>query len=884
MALAAGTRLGPYTIQSALGAGGMGEVYKARDTRLDRFVAIKVLPADKLADPERKRRFVQEAKAASALNHPNIVTIYDIGSENGVDFIAMEFVAGKTLDETIPLGGLRIAEALKYAVQAADALAKAHAAGIVHRDLKPGNVMVTADGLVKILDFGLAKLAQPPVSAGDAVPTVAPGTSEGRIVGTVSYMSPEQAEGKAVDARSDIFSFGALLYEVVTGQRAFRGDTAVSTLTAILRDEPTPAAELRRETPAELGRVIRRCLRKDPARRFQTMGDLRVALEELKEEVDSGVLASPLPAARPRRATTSIAVVAGLTLAGAFAGWLFARRPAPAEVMERPVPLTGYQGDELQPSFSPDGNQVVFTWNGDKEDNYDIYLKLVGPGAPLRLTTDPAPDFSPKWSPDGRTIAFVRGGPGWNAVMLIPALGGRERTLMRFDFVTSPAGRFRGDDLLSWSPDGKWLVAAGARNAAPPMLNLISVDTGESRALTRPPAAAEGDAAPAFSPDGRSLAFARGLGINLAEIWVLALSDTLEPTGEPRKLRAEGEFPRQPQWMGDGREILYASGNLLRSSIYRMPADGSGPSQLIGALGDGAEGPAWSPASRRLVFSRHFMNSNIWRFDTQAKTAAPERLIASTFREAFPQYSPDGKRIAFYSNRTGLNQIWMCDADGTRAAPMTSMNGTITGTPRWSPDGQQISFDSNSGGDWQIYVMDAGGGKPRPLTSDHFANVISSWSRDGRWIYFMSRRSGEDQVWKIPSQGGSAVPVTRHGGTAAVESVDGRTLFFAKTIRGNLSSLWRMPVEGGDEVLLVPELFRYNFAVTEGGIYYDTMNAPDRPSVIEYLDFAGGKVTRLFTLTRPVDLGLAVSPDLRYVLFSQTDFAGSDLMLVENFK
>ena len=290
MSLSAGTRLGPYEILSALGAGGMGEVHKARDSRLDRFVAIKVLPADKLTGLERKRRFILEAKAASALNHPNIVTIYDVGSENGVEFLAMELIVGRTVEDLTPRDGFRIPEMLRYAVQAADALAKAHAAGIVHRDLKPGNVMVTGEGLVKVLDFGLAKLVQSFAGNGqqsDGAQTV--GASDaGLIVGTASFMSPEQAEGKPVDARSDIFSFGAVLYQMATGQRAFRGDTAMSTISAILRDEPKPVSDVRRDIPAELERVIKRCLRKDPARRFQTMADLKVALEELEEESDSG--------------------------------------------------------------------------------------------------------------------------------------------------------------------------------------------------------------------------------------------------------------------------------------------------------------------------------------------------------------------------------------------------------------------------------------------------------------------------------------------------------------------------------------------------------------------------------------------------------------------
>src|ERR1700687_4543829 len=267
-----------YEIVETLGRGGMGVVYKARDTHLDRFVAIKVLPLEKVADPERKRRFVQEAKAASALNHPNIVHIYDIAETDGIQFIAMEYVPCKTLDQMIGRKGLGLNEALKCAVQIADALARAHSAGIVHRDLKPGNIMVNEHGLVKVLDFGLAKLTEaPPPGEDDATRTMRPTTEEGKIVGTVAYMSPEQAEGKKVDARSDIFSFGSVLYEMVTGSQALYGDTKASTLAAILKDNPQPASQLADGLPREVERLISRCLRKELNQRLQHMDDIKIA-------------------------------------------------------------------------------------------------------------------------------------------------------------------------------------------------------------------------------------------------------------------------------------------------------------------------------------------------------------------------------------------------------------------------------------------------------------------------------------------------------------------------------------------------------------------------------------------------------------------------------
>jgi serine/threonine protein kinase len=309
-----GHTLGHFEILEKLGEGGMGVVYKARDTHLDRLVAIKILPADRVADRDRRRRFAQEAKTASSLNHPGIVTIHDITRHDGIDFIAMEFVPGRTLDRVIPRHGLGLKETLDDGVQIADALAVAHAAGNVHRDLKPANVMVTEQGQIKVLDFGLAKLVdRPGLPAWDISPTAslaAPVTEQGTIVGTVAYMAPEQAEGKTVDARTDIFSFGSVLYEMVTGQRAFQRDSPLSTLTAVLRDEPMPISKMTEGLPRELERVITRCLRKDPERRWQAMADVKVALRELKEESDSGALPATAPTGRlPRRAWAAAAAL-----------------------------------------------------------------------------------------------------------------------------------------------------------------------------------------------------------------------------------------------------------------------------------------------------------------------------------------------------------------------------------------------------------------------------------------------------------------------------------------------------------------------------------------------------------------------------------------------
>jgi len=856
-----GQMLSHYRILEKLGEGGMGEVYLAEDARLGRRVALKVLPRELADDPVRKARLTHEARAASALNHPNIVTLHDIGSEAGIDFLVMEYVAGKPLAELIPRQGMPVKEALRCAVQIADALGKAHAAGIVHRDLKPGNVMVTQDGLVKVLDFGLAIFDEAPLAK-----TKTRLTTEGAVLGTVGYMSPEQAEGKPVDARSDVFSFGTLLYELVSGRRAFERDSKISTLAAILNEEPKPLRELAPDLPPEFEQIIARCLRKDPARRFQHIDDVRVALEDLRQETVSH---APQRMLRWRRWTwLPVAIVAVLVLA--LVWWL---REPPAAGELRAVPLTSYPGPQSDPSLSPDGGRVAFVWNGEKQDSFQIYVMQIGEGTPVRITNHPGKPFNLAWSPDDRHIAFQRRVEGNRvAIMLVPPFGGAERKLAEISADASHG--------LSWTPDARWLAYSASNSPGePPSIWAISVETGERRRLTSPPVGpgAWGDGNASFSPDGRMLAFSRGENTDMARPYALRLSRDLRPEGEPRRLtgRYYGELIGIA-WLPGGREIVFGAGALPAYLLWRLGVSGRSDPVRLPNASEGAVLPVI--VRRRLVYSWHRQEVNLWRLDT--RTGERTMLIGSGAAHVnmIPQYSPDGRRIAFQSDRSGSLEVWTCDADGSSCLQLTSLGGPMLGAARWSPDSQAIAFDSRSNARPVAYVVAADGGTPRLLADDAY---VPSWSRDGRWIYFASSRSGRAEVWKMPAAGGPATQVTRNGGAATFESADGKYLYYDKNPWSDGDPIYRMPVEGGPEVEVVPRLHSWtDFGVTAKGVYF----VPDSRT-IRLLDPGSGRVSTMATFRKDVGWeGLCVSPDGRFVVSTEEDRVSSELMLVDNFR
>jgi serine/threonine protein kinase len=882
-----GRTISHYRILEKLGEGGMGVVYKARDIHLDRFVAIKVLPAEKVADPERKQRFVQEAKAASSLNHPNIITIYDIGQAEGVDFISMECVTGKTLDRLIPRRGMRLNEALKCAVQIADALARAHSAGIVHRDLKPGNIMVNEHGLVKVLDFGLAKLTEsPPANENAATRTMPLTTEEGKIVGTVAYMSPEQAEGKKVDARSDIFSFGSVLYEMVTGEKAFHGDTKASTLAAILKDNPRPASKLVDGLPREVERLISRCLRKEVNQRCQHMDDVKIVLEELKEESDSGVLGTAA-VSRPkprRRLTWTLSVVVALVIA-TVGVWLFRSKTEAPETPLVAVPLTSYPGNESSPSFSPDGTQVAFAWDGEKQDNWDIYVKQIGVEPPYRLTNDPAMDYSPAWSPDGRSIAFLREVSGKTAIMLIPQRGGSERILgeVNGSQLGSPFG-----PQLSWTPDSRWLVgttfAVGQHGGG---LRLYSTETGEQRPLSNPPTEEIGDTAPAVSPDGRTLVFSRvSPDFYNVTLWLLHLGEGYQPLGKEEKVQTGNMTNMGAAWLPDGNEFVFGSGTLPKFRLWRIAVSNGAIPKRINLDASNASEPAISRLGNRLAFATAKWDLNIWRIDLKGpgqKPGVPFRFISSTQVEYYSAFSPDGRRIAFVSQRSGTDEIWICDSNGSKTVQLTSFSGPEIYGPSWSPDSQNIAFTGvQKGMKDDIYSISVNGGAARRLTTHPAEDKWPYWSHDGKWIYFSSTRTGREEIWKMPSSGGEAVQITRNSGDMPKESPDGKFLYYMIGWPKE-ASVWRASVDGNQEAKVLDSV--HGWTVGREGIYFfrgpaDKMGHSD----ICFYEFATGQIRKVLTIQLPVFDDIAVSPDGRTILYPQSDESGSVLMLVEKFR
>ncbi len=734
-----GQTLGHYRIESNLGEGGMGVVYRATDTRLGRAAAVKVLHPHRMADPERRRRFVQEAKAASALNHPNIITIYEIDtastSAGPVDFIAMEYVEGRTLAEWIGRKPVRLGEALQCAVQIADALAKAHAAGIVHRDIKPANVMVTTEGLVKVLDFGLAKLTGPvePDSEGETrtlAPNDSPRTKEGAIVGTVAYMSPEQAEGGKVGARSDVFSFGSVLYEMVSGRPPFQGRSDLSTLSAILREEPKPLTET---GVGDLRKIIALCMRKDPERRFQHMADVRIALLDVKDALESGRAEST---AAPRRGfpapPVALAVVVVAAIAAAVAWWLSPRSvPAPGVVLTR---LTADAGLATDPAISPDGKLVAYASDrgatSGADGNLDIWVQQVASGQAMRLTRHAADDREPAFSPDGSTVAFRSEREG-GGIYVVSVLGGEEKLFAR-------QGR-----RPRFSPDGRqiayWIGNIGGSPAVPGTSKIYVVPAGPSGPGGSPrQLRAEFSAArhPIWSPDGKRILF---WGIRDPQAreeegdwWVSPLADGAPAvkTGAFDAFRRQGlERPQgsyhiiAAEWAALGDRVVFSAQSGDSVNLWELPVDGadgrvaSAPQRVTSGSGLELQ-PAAAPGGL-YVFSSLRDNIDIWALpaDTsRARVTGPmRRLTDSAAPDVYPALSARGRTLTFVSKRSGNPEVWAKDMESGKETAL-SVIPSSEGWPSVTGGGARVAYVAAPRR--ELYLAPAAGGLPEKVCDD----------------------------------------------------------------------------------------------------------------------------------------------------------------------
>ena len=550
-------------------------------------------------------------------------------------------------------------------------------------------------------------------------------------------------------------------------------------------------------------------------------------------------------------------------------------RPAPKSA----TPLTAYPGIQAQPSLSPDGSHVAFTWTGPDDNNYDIYIKLVGPGEPVRLTTAPERDVAPSWSPDGRQIAFVRYISRQHAsVIVIPALGGGVEYKVADLFLALVSN----DTALSWTADSKQIAVSGRfRESAPFGLWLVPLDGGPPRRLTNVGSEASYDAAPAFSPDRKRLAFIRAISPTRARVFVLPLTEQLQPSGTPVPVTDGKVAVHAIAWM-DNRRIVYSTGGYFARRLGILDLDSGGTTGVEG-FGEGAASLSIAP-NGTLVYERESAEVNLWRFGLIHGNSAPERLAASTYETWTPSYSHDGRRIAFATTRSGLEEVWIADSDGAHPIQLTRMGSGHTANPRWSLDDRAILFNSWSPRS-DLYTVAVSDGTVKRLTDQKLSNSVEpSWSRDGKWIYFGDDRTGRFEVYPIPVGGGATEQLTRNGGLHAEESVDRKWVYYSKDAESP-SSICRIPRDGGQETLMIDGLsYSTNFMPTEKGIYFISGEHEWGPATVEFYDFATARRKVLFAVQKPITWGLALSPDGRWLVHGLEDHVSSNLMLIEDLR
>jgi serine/threonine protein kinase len=761
MSLAPGTRLGPYEILSPLGAGGMGEVYRARDPRLRRDVAIKVLPSHLSSDFDRLSRFEKEARAVSALNHPNIVTIHEIAEAGSFRFLVMELVSGSTLRQLLAAGPMPFRKLLALAAQLAGGLARAHGAGIVHRDLKPENIMVTADGVAKILDFGLAKV-EPPRAEGSPssqLATETRGTEPGVVLGTVGYMSPEQASGRPLDFRSDQFSFGTILYEMASGQRAFSRATAVETLAAIVREEPAPLGSVRPDMPAPFRWVIERCLAKDPGERYSSTDDLARDLATLRDRLPE----TAAPVAAPSRSLRWM-MIAGWALAFLFLGLLLlssvrARRTStPSAGAEATITqLTNYGESEGPGAISPDGRQFAFV--SDKGGSPDIWVRQVSGGEPLQITRDDAIEADLAYAPDGESLYYATLGTERPTIWRIPALGGTSRKIVEGARYPSPAAdgkrlayaRARGPDFLIWVGKGS--------------IEIAGADGTDARKLYE----GKGIGPISWSPDGRRLAFTQAEFFEARNLHIL----DVESAQEHPVTRFPSGSVNSEAWLPDSRSLVYSreSQSVLGSTadLGILSSEGELLRRLTLAVNSRFIDPSVAANGKRLLSTTETYQNEVWRVplgpDPESNGKNAVRLLDSSWDPFWTQVSRDGATLLFNSTAAGSRNLWTMPLDG-KAPPrqITFLSGSVLTHSALSPDRSRVAYASHQTGVSKIWVANVDGSNAVALTDGPAQDFWPAWSPDGKWIAFGSLRGGNPQLWKVPSAGGKAEAITREGG------------------------------------------------------------------------------------------------------------------------
>jgi serine/threonine protein kinase len=850
MSLAKGTKLGPYEVLSPLGAGGMGEVYRASDTKLRRDVALKVLPEAFARNTERMARFEREAQVLAALNHPQIASIYGLEDSSGVRALVMELVEGPTLADRISRGPMALEEVLPMSRQIAEALEYAHEHGIVHRDLKPGNIKVTPDGAVKLLDFGLAKALESDFADADISksPTITmAATRDGIIIGTAAYMSPEQAKGKVVDKRADIWSFGCVLYEMLTGKTAFSGETTTDILAAVVRAEP-PWERLPRQTPGRIRELLRRCLQKESRARLQSIGDARIEIEEALRDQAKGATVETLAPATGRAWGLGAAALIGV-LAGVLLAWGIMRT---ARSKESSVPhlssvarLTHDPDYSQSPTWSPDGTMLAFSSN--RSGNYEIYVRRVEGGQEVNVTNDPAQDIQPDFSPDGNSIAFVStrssrtgmvqigstsgfdsrtfGGDIW----LVPALGGQARLMAR-------DGNFP-----AWNPGGsKVLYVSGRENHR--ALMEVTADGGAPRSVL-PAESSNWEVVRAqYSPSGRWITFENYDGQILImpasggqpRQLLKGQSHVWDPSGQrlyyaapgfsggTRLLSVEtderaGKLKGDPKPAGlvtailrdltissDGRHVaateLESSLNLTRLPLNASGEAPAGPEEMLSRGQVYDHGPAVSPDNKTVAYvSNRLGHNELWILHLDTRHLERLQLPGHDLGEWGPEWFPDGRKLkATRVSADGKSSLWVVSADGSHAEelvpPAVDMLPTNEGVPV-SPDGRTLTYSMMSGEFYQFFNFDTATRQSKQLTFTPGDKYSGFWSPDGGWLVYSSNAGGTVQLWKMPATGGTPEQLTK--GDDRVRhmfySRDGRWLYF----QPNHQNIYRMPAMGG---------------------------------------------------------------------------------------